>query len=73
MLPGNPHRSPSVGHTQAQEFTVVIDPFTKRKLSHVSLGQSQVEDATILTVMSSNTSRSVSRYGKRLLVVQLLL
>ena len=64
-LLGNAHRSPSAGHTQVQEFIVVIDPVTKRKLSHASLGQGQVEDASILIVVCSNTSRSVSRYGKR--------
>ena len=28
----NAHRSPSAGHTQVQEFIIVIDPITKRKL-----------------------------------------
>ena len=30
-LLNNAHRSPSAGHTQVQEFIVVIDPITKRK------------------------------------------
>ena len=61
----NAHSSPSAGHTQVQEFIVVIDPITKRKLCQASLGQSQVEDASVLIIVCSNTSRSVSRYGKR--------
>jgi nitroreductase len=61
----NAHRSPSAGHTQVQEFIVIIDPITKRKLCEASLGQSQVEDASALIVVCSNTSRSVNRYGKR--------
>ena len=61
----NAHRSPSAGHTQVQEFIIVIDPITKKKLCQASLGQSQVEDASVLIVVCSNTSRSVNRYGKR--------
>src|ERR671918_41627 len=61
----NAHRSPSAGHTQVQEFVVVIDPVTKRKLCQASLEQRQVEDASVLIVVCSNTSRSVNRYGKR--------
>jgi nitroreductase len=61
----NAHSSPSAGHTQVQEFVVIIDPITKRKLCQASLGQSQVEDASVLIVVCSNTSRSVNRYGKR--------
>ena len=37
----NAHRSPSAGHTQVQEFIVVIDPITKRKLCEASLGPSR--------------------------------
>ena len=29
----NAHRSPSAGHTQVQEYIVVIDPITKKKWS----------------------------------------
>src|ERR671919_1824763 len=61
----NAHRSPSAGHTQVQEFVVVIDPVTKRKLCQASLEQRQVEDASVLIVVCSNISRSVNRYGKR--------
>jgi nitroreductase len=61
----NAHRSPSAGHTQVQEYIVVIDPITKKKLCQASLGQSQVEDASVLIIVCANTSRSVSRYRKR--------
>jgi nitroreductase len=61
----NAHRSPSAGHTQVQEFIIVIDPLTKRKLRQASIGQRQVEDASVLIVVCSNTSRSVNRYRKR--------
>ena len=61
----NAHRSPSAGHTQVQEFIVIIDPVTKKKLCEASLRQSQVEDASVLIIVCSNTSRSVNRYGKR--------
>ena len=61
----NAHRSPSAGHTQVQEYIVVIDPITKKKLCRASLGQSQVEDASVLIIVCTNTSRSVIKYGKR--------
>jgi nitroreductase len=60
----NAHRSPSAGHTQVQEYIVVIDPITKKKLCQASL-PSQVEDAPVLIIVCANTSRSVIRYGKR--------
>jgi nitroreductase len=61
----NVHSSPSAGHTQVQEFIVVIDPIIKRELYQASLGQSQVEEASVLIIVCSNTSRSVDRYRKR--------
>ena len=61
----NAHRSPSAGHTQVQEYIVVIDPITKKKLCQASLGQSQVEDASVLIIVCTNISRSVIKYGKR--------
>jgi nitroreductase len=51
----NAHSSPSAGHTHVQEFIVVIGPITKRKLCQASLGQNQVEDASVLIVVCSNT------------------
>jgi nitroreductase len=61
----NAHRAPSAGHTQVQEFIIVKDPSIKSKLGEAALGQSQVYDAAILIIVCSNTSRSVSRYGRR--------
>ena len=51
--------------TQVQEFIIVKDHLTKSELSDAVLGQSQVYDAAELIIVCSNTSRSVSRYGKR--------
>jgi nitroreductase len=61
----NASRAPSAGHTQVQEFIVVKDPETRRKLRLASVNQEQVEDAPVLIVVCSNTSRSVGRYGQR--------
>jgi nitroreductase len=48
----NAHSSSSAGHTQVQEYIVVIDPITKRKLYQASFGQSQVEDASKFTLLA---------------------
>ena len=61
----NAIRAPSAGHTQVQEFIVVKDPTTKKKMSHASVNQKLIEDAPVLIVVCSNTSRSVGRYGQR--------
>jgi hypothetical protein len=61
----NGSRSPSAGHTQVQEFIVIKDAETKKKLRRVSANQEQVEEAPVLIVVCSNTTRSVGRYGPR--------
>lgn len=61
----NAHRAPSAGHTQVQEFIVVTDPTTKKKLRQVAVDQEYVEEAPTLIIVCSNTSRSEKRYGKR--------
>lgn len=61
----NASRAPSAGHTQVQEFIIVRDPETKRKLRRASVNQEQVEEAPVLVIVCSNTSRSVGRYGQR--------
>jgi nitroreductase len=61
----NASRAPSAGHTQVQEFIVIKDPSTKRKLRLASVNQEQLEEAPVLIVVCSNTSRSVGRYGER--------
>jgi nitroreductase len=45
----NANKAPSAGHTQVQEF----------------INQKYVEDAPVLIVVCSNTSRSIGRYGQR--------
>jgi|ERR671922_905527 nitroreductase len=61
----NASRAPSAGHTQVQEFIIVKDPATKKKMRQVSVNQKVIEDAPVLIVVCSNTSRSVDRYGQR--------
>lgn len=61
----NAHRAPSAGHTQVQEFIVVKDGITKKKLRKVAVNQEYVEIARVLIIVCSNTSRSVNRYGTR--------
>jgi nitroreductase len=61
----NAHRAPSAGHTQVQEFIIVKDSSTKKKLRKAAVNQEYVERAPLLIVVCSNTSRSVGRYGSR--------
>jgi len=61
----NAHRAPSAGHTQVQEFIIVKDSITKKKLRKVAVDQEYVELAPILIIVCSNTSRSINRYGIR--------
>src|SRR5215207_2164449 len=61
----NASKAPSAGHTQVQEFIIVRDPATKKKLRQASVNQKAIEDAPVLIVVCSNTSRSVGRYGQR--------
>ena len=61
----NASRAPSAGHTQVQEFIIVRDPAIKKKLRQASVNQKSIEDAPLLIVVCSNTSRSVGRYGQR--------
>jgi nitroreductase len=61
----NAHRAPSAGHTQIQEFIVVKDSITKKKLRKVAVDQEYVELAPVLIIVCSNTSRSTNRYGIR--------
>jgi nitroreductase len=61
----NAHRSPSAGHTQVQEFIIIKDASTKKKLRKAAVNQEYVETAPLLIVVCSNTSRSVGRYGIR--------
>jgi nitroreductase len=61
----NASRAPSAGHTQVQEFIIIRDPIIKKKLRLASVNQKFIEDAPLLIVVCSNTSRSVGRYGQR--------
>src|SRR5918994_4551166 len=61
----NANKAPSAGHTQVQEFIIVRDPAIKKKMRQASVNQKAIEDAPVLIVVCSNTSRSVGRYGQR--------
>ena len=61
----NAHRAPSAGHTQVQEFVIVRNAIIKKKLRKAAVDQEYVEQAPVLIVVCSDTSRSVSRYGSR--------
>jgi nitroreductase len=61
----NAHRAPSAGHTQVQEFIIISNPATKKRLRQAAVNQEYVEEAPILIVICSNTSRSEQRYGRR--------
>jgi len=61
----NAHKAPSAGHTQVQEFIIVKDSSTKKKLRKAAVNQEYVEQAPVLIIVCSNTSRSVGRYGNR--------
>ena len=54
----NAHRAPSAGHTQVQEFIIVKDPLIK-KVRRAVVDQEYVEEAPVLIILCSNTSRSV--------------
>ena len=59
----NAHRAPSAGHTQVQEFVIVRNAIIKKKLRKAAVDQEYVEQAPVLIVVCSDTSRSVTRYG----------
>jgi nitroreductase len=61
----NAHRAPSAGHTQVQEFVIIRNPTTRKKLRKAAVNQEYVEQAPILIVVCSDTSRSETRYGSR--------
>jgi nitroreductase len=61
----NAHKAPSAGHTQVQEFIIVKDASTKKRLRKAAVNQEYVETAPLLIVVCSNTSRSIGRYGSR--------
>jgi nitroreductase len=60
----NAHKAPS-GHTQLEEFIIVKDASTKKKLRKAAVDQEYVEKAPLLIVVCSNISHSVGRYGSR--------
>ena len=51
----NASKAPSACHTQVQEFIIVRDPATKKKLRQASVNQKSIEEAPVLIVVCSNT------------------
>ena len=56
----NAHIAPSAGRTQVQEFIIVKDNATKKKLRKADVNQEYVEKAPVLIVVCSN---SLTRWG----------
>ena len=61
----NAHRAPSAGHRPVLPIIIVRLPMIQARLPRAALQQQQVNDAPLLIVVCSNTSRSIDRYGKR--------
>jgi nitroreductase len=61
----NAYRASSAGHTQVQEFIIVKDASTKKKLRKAAVNQEYVQHVPLLIVVCSNTSRSIGHYGIR--------
>src|SRR5215203_2029689 len=47
----NASKAPSAGHTQVQEFIIVRDPATKKKLRQASVNQKAIEDDKIAKIL----------------------
>lgn len=58
-------RFPSAGHTQPQEFIVILDRGIKEALGHAALDQMFLADAPVVIACISDTERSAARYGRR--------
>ncbi len=58
-------RYPSAGHTEPQEFIVLRDQRVKEALARAALEQMFIARAPLVIVVTSDTRRSASIYGKR--------
>ncbi|HLV64548.1 MAG TPA: nitroreductase family protein, partial [Polyangiaceae bacterium] len=58
-------RFPSAGHTQPQEFVVVRDPETRKRLARAAVHQLYAAEAPVMIVVVSDTRRSKARYHER--------
>src|SRR5215211_5157411 len=50
---------------RCSEFIIIRDSIIKKKMRQASVNQKFFEDASLLIVVCSNTSRSAGRYGQR--------
>jgi len=57
--------APSAGNIQPWEFVVVREPSMKRRLVEAALGQSFIEEASLVIVVCANEDRSAEGYGFR--------
>src|SRR5215467_13452474 len=68
----NAHSAPSAGHTQVQEFIIVKDSITKKKLRRVAVDQEYVELAPVLIKglegLSDSNPLWVQKWFKKILV-----
>jgi len=57
--------APSAGNIQPWEFIIVRKPEIKRRLAEAALGETFVEEASVLIVVCANENRSFEGYGLR--------
>jgi nitroreductase len=57
--------APSAGNVQPWEFVIVRKPQMKRKLALAALGQSFIEEASVVVVVCADENRSSESYGQR--------
>jgi len=57
--------APSAGNIQPWEFVVVRKPGIKRRLVEAALGQTFIEEASLVIVVCANEDRSAEGYGVR--------
>ena len=61
----NAWRAPSAGHLQPQDFIIVKDKQVRRKLAEAVLDQYFIEEAPVVIVVCSDTTRNVWRDRER--------
>ncbi len=57
--------APSAGNIQPWEFIIVRKPEIKRRLAEAALGETFIEEASVVIVVCANENRSFEGYGIR--------
>ena len=57
--------APSAGNIQPWEFIIVRKPEIKRRLAQAALGETFIEEASVVIVVCANENRSFEGYGMR--------